>query len=246
MKNVTITRRWKKFLAVSCSHGGYADPIATSAVLDFRARWKPDLMAHLGDWTDMTALRAGAKGGPDETEPIAPDIERGLEFLEQLECNLVFCGNHEQRAFRLAHHYNAVVQLAARTIICEMQKTCDKLHAELVPWDVFGGWRPVGNFLLGHGTMFNENCPRDHAEAFGNCIFGHWHRTGQAKGRRLDNPTGYCVGTLTRIGNMDYASNRRSTLAWSQGMAFGYYTDNQTVVWLHEQPKGLDEWKLPV
>lgn len=45
---------------------------------------------------------------------------------------------------------------------------------------------------------------------------------------------------------MDYANTRRATFAWSQGMVFGYYTDEKLIPWVHEQPHDQDEWILPL
>lgn len=245
-KRVSVTRKWKRVMAVGCSHGFLIDPVAEDAILRFKKSWAPDMMVHLGDFTDTTAFRAGAAGTNDETQEIRPDIDGGLDFLEKLRCNLIFCGNHEDRVWRLSNHYNAITSMASKAIKDDIEATAKMLKADLVPWHIMTGWRPIGNYLFGHGYMYNENCPRDHAEAFGNCVIAHWHRTGQAKGRRSDNPTGYCVGTLTRIANMDYAKSRRSTLAWDQGFVWGEYTDNQAVLWLHEQPRTAGEWVLPL
>ena len=52
--------KWKKFMAVSCSHGHLADAKATKAALEFKKRFKPDTTLHLGDAIDLAALRAGA------------------------------------------------------------------------------------------------------------------------------------------------------------------------------------------
>ena len=51
-----ITRSWKRFLAVGCSHGHHADQALLKKVLSFKARWKPHTTIHLGDVVDL-ALR---------------------------------------------------------------------------------------------------------------------------------------------------------------------------------------------
>ena len=54
-----MAQKFKKFLAVTCSHGHLADAKATRAVLEFKKRWKPDLTLHLGDAIDLAALGQG-------------------------------------------------------------------------------------------------------------------------------------------------------------------------------------------
>lgn len=242
---MNVTRKWKRLLAVGCSHGIHADRKAVSAVLAFRDAFKPSMVVHLGDFCDTTAFRSGAKGTSDESEPIQPDVDGGIDFLEKLRPTLVFCGNHEDRLYRLQHSANAIVSHCAAGVIAEIKKTCAKLHAELVEWNGIEQGRMIGGHRFMHGVFYNENATRDHAEAFGPVVHAHTHRAAVAKGRRSDNPTGYCVGTLTAHGTMEYAKARRATLAWSQGFVWGEYCDNAAVFWLHEQPSNVAEWRLP-
>jgi predicted phosphodiesterase len=62
----------------------HLDPKARDAVLKFREAYKPKHTIHLGDFIDTKALRVGAAGTQDESEPIRPDMESGLEFLTNL------------------------------------------------------------------------------------------------------------------------------------------------------------------
>ena len=82
-------------MAVGCSHGVLIDPNARAAALEFKSRFKPKRVFHLGDWCDTAALRAGAKGTNDEDEPVSPDIDIGLEFLEELGVTDCTMGNHD-------------------------------------------------------------------------------------------------------------------------------------------------------
>lgn len=232
-------------MAVGCSHGNLIDPVARKAVLDFRTRWKPDKTIHLGDFVDTAAFRAGAKGTSDESEPITPDFEAGLSFLKDLRPNLIFCGNHEARLWRLRSDNRAIVSELSSDLIDRIRTRAALCKAELVEdWSI-RGYRTVGNYKFMHGYIFNENACRDHAEAHGNVVFAHTHRAGMAKGRRDDNPTGYCVGTLSNIPNMDYANTKKSTLSWCGGFVWGEYCDDRSVLWVHEQPQNQTEWRLP-
>jgi len=241
-----ITRKWKKFLAVGCSHGNHIDKVAGKAVCKFREDWKPQTVVHLGDFCDTAAFRAGARGTSDESEPVGPDIDAGCRFLQELRPTMVLNGNHEIRIVKLQDSTNAIVADCAMNIVSRLQKQMKALKAEYVEGWSIRDFRMIGNYKVMHGYVFNENSCRDMAETEGNVIFAHTHRPGMAKGRRSDNPTGYSVGTLSNIPNMDYANARRATHAWAGGFCWGEYSDDRTIVWLHEQPQNETEWRLPI
>lgn len=241
----SLTHKWEKILAVGCSHGYLADPAAISAVLQFRDLWKPKICIHLGDFTDTTAFRAGAKGTSDESVEVKPDLDLGLDFLKRFRPTLVFCGNHEARPWRLVNHYNAIVADCSRTFIKKVKRTCRKLRADLVPYEGWWNFRKIGGYTYVHGTIYGEQATKEYAESYGNCVHAHTHRACVAKGRRIDNPTAYGVGTLSNVPCMDYANTRRSTLSWSGGFVWGEYCEQQSVLWLHEQPRGTP-WRLPL
>jgi len=247
---MNVGKKWKKLLAVGCSHGIHADKKALEAVIKFRELYKPDTCIHLGDFCDTTAFRSGAKGNNDESAPIQPDVDGGLDFLKKLRPSICFAGNHEQRLWRLAASPNAIVAHCAHEVIQQMMKCCHQLKAELIEWDGIYQGRTIGGFRYMHGVFFSENATRDHAEAYGHVVHAHTHRAAVAKGRRSDSPTGYCVGTLANMPAMEYAHCRRATLSWSQGFVWGCYHEGKTggrsVLWLHEQPANQAEWILPL
>jgi hypothetical protein len=236
----------KRIMAVGCSHGIYADETALDAVLRFKEKWKPDVTIHLGDFIDATALRSGAHGTNDEDKPIEPDVDGGLNFLKRLRPNVVLFGNHEDRLQRLMDSHNAVVSYAAQRIYSGIIETLSKLKCKVLPYTGIEQGYMIGGVRYMHGVFYNEMAVRDHAETFGPCVFAHTHRAGVATGRRSDRPKGYCVGTLTRMGAMEYAKCRRSTLGWSQGFLFGVYSNNYSQLWLHEQPDNSRKWILPM
>ena len=242
---MNITRRWRKFMALGCSHGALACPKALAAILKFKQSFKPDLTAHLGDAFDTTAFRSGARGTKDEAEPIDPDIASGLDFLEKLEPTVFLFGNHEDRLTSLASHPNAIVACCASKIVHEIKQACERMKCEVLEYNYRQAYQ-LGSFRLMHGTVYTEHAARDHAELHGNVIHAHCHRAMMATGRRSDAPVGVSVGCLMDPAKAGYAKNRKSTYAWSQGFAWGEYVDGgKTQVWLHVQPQGLSEWRLP-
>jgi hypothetical protein len=237
---------YKRALFVGCSHAKYVDPFAKAGVLAMIKAYKPHAVVHLGDFCDTAAFRSGAHGSSDESEPVDADIDTGLAFLQEIGATHVFLGNHEDRLYRMRESPNAVVAYAANQAINAIEDQCRKLKARLIPYDGAFQGMMFGNYLAMHGYMFGEQATRDHAEAHGNIIHAHTHRAAMATGRRADSPTGLCVGTLTKRGEMGYAKARRATLAWRSGFVFGEYNDRIGHFWLHAQPINCDEWRLPV
>lgn len=237
-----LVRNWKRFVAVGCSHGTYGDPKALAAVERFVKGYKPTEVIHLGDFTDMSAFMGGANG---EGDPIKPDLLGGIEFLQRIKATRILCGNHEARLWRDRQSHNQLRATAAETTIEAIEATALKLHAQLYPYT--GIWQavPLGNFVFTHGTIYNENSARDMAEIYGNVIFAHTHKASIQAARTFRQAIGISVGTLTKRGAMDYANTRRSTLAWSQGFAYGEYCENELHPQLHIHDGG-DKWKLPL
>ena len=239
-------------MGVGCSHGELIDPASRAAALEFKRRFKPKRTFHLGDWCDTAALRAGAKGTPDEGKPIGADIDIGLEFLEELGVTDCTMGNHDERPYRFLKDSRAQVRELAGLLIYGGKKMAG-IEAEMKrlkirwvnTWDIRNyiyayGWKWM------HGYMFGQQCARDHAEAHGNVCFAHAHTPAMQQGRRDDNPTGICVGTLAGIANMDYAKNRRQTHAWGGGIVYGEGCGN-SMGWIQLFNNGQKkEWRLPV
>lgn len=241
---------WKRIMAVGCSHACYADPAALKATLDFKKRWKPDVTIHLGDAIDCTAFMSShlGNGGGDAIEP---DVESGLEYLKQLQPQVFLWGNHEDRLHRLANHKNEFVKFAALNLIERIETRCAVMKCQSIPYSGNSQSYQLGRVRFMHGTVFNENATRDHATAFaphdGAVVHAHTHRPGAARGRRIDEPMGYCVGTLTQRGALEYAQTRLATLAWGQAILWGEINvkTGDFQLWLHEHKIG-QEWKLPV
>ena len=240
-------RKWKRFFAVGCSHGHLADPEALETVLAFRRRWKPDYTIHLGDFLDLSPMMANGKKADTDRSQLAADFKSGVGFLEALEPQLVFSGNHEDRIAKLQEHSNGIISYAADQVAAELDKVLAKLGADYVPYDIQSGWRTIGDTKFGHGYMFSENALRDHAELVGKCVIAHLHRPGQIRARRLEGATGICAGTLANIPAMAYAKTNKARCAWNHGFVFGEYCEGrkaETVSWLIE--KGTNGWRLPI
>ena len=233
-------------MAVGCSHGAEIDPEARAAVLKFKAAWRPQSTIHLGDFIDLASFRAGAvrySNDADHAADVAGDLMAGIEFLHELEPNQILCGNHEARLWKFSQSPNALLAYAANLTIHKIEETAKKLRAPLTPYGI-RNFIELGGTKFVHGSMFNTNAVRDHAETYGNVVMAHLHRVGWERARNIDGASGYCVGMLANF-DMEYAANRRATLAWSQGFAWGYYCDTSLTVNLCERKKS-QPWLLPI
>ena len=231
----TITRKWRRWVAASCTHGHLADPRATKAILKFCRAYAPHATLHLGDFTDMAALRAGARrdaDDPDRAQSIADDLLAGLSFLYEMEPTHIHMGNHEDRLSGLMHSGNGVVKYAAAQVMGRIESAAKEMKAKLVPYD---GLQPSACTLLGdtlflHGTMYNVSAARDHSEALGmSCVFGHTHRVAQEAGRCQKPVVGYNIGCGIDM-SVGYAKSRRQTLAWAHGFAYGEWCNDACTV----------------
>lgn len=237
----SYTKNRKKFLAVGCSHGELVDQSAVSALLKFKHDFAPDKVIHLGDWCDTSAWRTGAKASADEVASVADDIGSGLDFLEKLEPNLVFNGNHEHRIWQAATKPNAIVRHAAQATVAEIQGFIkEQLKAEYVEdYALDRSWRMMGNMLVGHGFFYNATAVKKHADKMGNCMFAHLHRQEIARSDRGDNSVGICVGYLGRRDLFTYAERWESRFRWNAGWCYGEYSDTDCHWQLHrfQQPE---------
>lgn len=243
---MNISKSWKKVLSVGCSHGIYADPTALAAVLLFKAGFKPDITIHLGDFCDAGSFMSSRIAHGDG-DPVQPDVDGGLDFLRKLRPNYVLFGNHEDRLERLVNHPNELVAFAAGQVFGQIGDTLNDLKAKRIPYTGNSQELAIGNVRFMHGTVFNENATRDHAEAFapwkGSVVHAHTHRAGMATARRGDGALGFGTGTLTTKGAMDYAKTRRATLSWAQGFVWGYVSDKSSQLYLCQRQ--TDVWMLP-
>jgi hypothetical protein len=102
----------------------------------------------------------------------------------------------------------------------------------------------LGDVRLMHGVFYNEMAARDHAEAFGRCMFSHTHKVQVAQGRRADAPTAFNIGWLGSSELADYASCRRATMGWRNAFAWGEYNETATVVNICMRCED-GSWRLP-
>jgi len=230
-----ITRAWKRWAAVSCSHGSDIDPRARDAALKFFASYKPHERLHLGDAIDLACLRAGARRDPDEpdrAQSLMDDLLSGLSFLHELRPTKFFYGNHEARAVALMHSGNQIVAYAAGQVMQHINDELGKYKTEIIPYRgmLRASVRHLGGTAFLHGALFNASAARDTCETIGvHSVFGHTHRVAVESGRVHADAIGYNIGCLARL-DMEYAAGRRQTLAWRHALAYGEFCQTACTV----------------
>lgn len=245
---VSYTPKRRRLMAVGCSHGALIDPIAEEACYKFRDRWKPDDVVHLGDFIDTGIWRGGASAGIGIEVDAEKDVEAGFRFLRQLGATHLCMGNHDERPYRYLEDRDPIKRMAAERAVLGMEYDLQKLGVTVLKRYAVHDYLEFGPAKAAHGWYYNENCARDHAESHGTIIFAHAHTTMMMKGRRIDNPTGFCVGTLSRVPAHNYAKGRRKTLSWAQGILWAEYNDKEFTGWIHENGQNLtgQPWHLPI
>jgi hypothetical protein len=261
-KATAFVRKWRRVVAIGCTHGDLAHPERLNEVIAFCDRFKPEIRFDLGDIMDTAAFRSGSRGTKDEAQPIAPDNLAAIEWLRRYQPTHIAWGNHDWRLVEWQGHPNAALSFAASTVWACLQDEVRKLHAWQVPYHITKGWFQMGGYFWGHAYMFGENATRDHAEMLGGPVaHAHTHRAETSHGRTLYDSASFSVGTLADVEKMHYADRQRSKTRWGAGALFGEMCETESRLWLarnktHEEmdvpvasllkrPTGADGWQTP-
>lgn len=244
-----INQKWTRFVAGGCVHGEFGCPQATDALIGFAERYKAEVRIDLGDVRDFTAFRGGAKGTKDEAASVEDDFSAGEKWLRRYRPTHRCDGNHDHRIKRYLGHPNAILAHCAGKVVEDIRQIDEENETIVHPYKRRGVWFKFGDTLFGHGFMYNQMAIRDHAEHFGKCVIAHLHTPGEMRGRRLDNPVAWCVGTLARTDLLEYADTHRNTDTWAHGFVFGEFSKNHCEVFLARQlcgHGGMESWRLPL
>lgn len=226
-------QKWKRVMAIGCTHGDLAQLDIQQDVLDFKERFKPEVRFDLGDIVDTAAFRSGAKGTSDEGKEIEPDEFAAITWLKRYEPTHISWGNHDWRLIEMQNSPNALVAYAAKKLWGSLRDTVSSLKSETVEYDYEHGWFEMGGTFWGHGYWYAETCVRDHAEYLGGpVVMAHKHVAEEEQGRTRRPSKSFCVGLLGDPQKMAYARRRRATARWSHGAVWGEVSDKSSCLWL--------------
>jgi hypothetical protein len=215
-------RKWRRVMAVGCSHGDLVWRPVQKQALEFRRKFQPEIRFELGDVVDTACFRAGAAGTKDEARSPRDDKASAIQWFRQYEPNRVAWGNHCWRIHELTTHPKAIVSELASMIWNELQGEVNKLKAKQVDYDIEDGWFHEGGVYWGHGYMYNEQAVRDHAEMLGGpTVIAHLHAPQMVEGRTLKDTPSFCVGALADDKQLTYGRRRRASLRHGHGIVYG-------------------------
>lgn len=235
-----VTRRWRRVMAIGCSHGDLAHPQAIKDALEFRRRFNPQVRFHLGDLVDTACFRSGAAGGKDEVRHPRDDMAAAMRLLDRYEPNRIAWGNHDSRLLELSTHPKAIVAQAAGSLWAQLENKARTLKAKTCLYqDIKHGWLYEGGTAWGHGYMYNMMAVRDHAEMLG-CpvVMAHLHTPQIAEGRTVRDTPSFCVGALADDELLTYGRRRRQSLTHGHGIVFGEISDTEAHLWLIRAENG--------
>jgi predicted phosphodiesterase len=231
-----------KFVAAGDVHGDEQDKKSVQSLLSFMAHYKPSLVVMTGDLWDFRSLRRGASDD-DQAESLERDWDAGEEFLKDFfaygDERVFLRGNHDERLWDLANSVRSgLARDYAEQGIDRVEELLKKLNARMLPYDSVGGVYSKGSLKFVHGYGHSMHAAKQHADAYGNVLFGHTHAIDYFKSVSIDNREGFNIGALC---NLEPSYNRHMTrrMRWQHGWAFGViYEDGTHDVFQAKQRNG--------
>lgn len=199
------------------------DAKCASAILEFITHWKPEIRIHAGDAWDFRQLRRGASDD-ERAESLEADWEAGTDFLREYfsggKQNVFLRGNHDERLWMFAGSATGLLRDYALAGIGRIKVLMGKCQAKMLPYDAARGILELGQLKILHGYHSGVGACRQHANVYGNCLFGHVHTIESAPVARLEPAEARSIGCLCKR-DMDYVNAKTGKLRWGQGWAYG-------------------------
>lgn len=240
-----------RFLFTPDSHGHFIDWSVADELLEYKDRFKPDVVIHGGDWLDLGALRE--KATPQErSESILEDVSDGKKWLGMLfkgkHKNVLTLGNHDDRIYgflgRLADQSEeknergrgrrsttSLEEIGARFVVDGINAHLKKLRVEVVPYGKGSGYniggaklgdKTIGGVWFTHGTAHGDGACKTMANLFlGSVFFGDVHTTDYISMPNRLQTFSQCVGSICRDEDMDYQRRDNRYTKHMRGWAAG-------------------------
>lgn len=215
--------KYKKFVIASDSHGDMIDPKCEVAILEFNKEFKPSIRIHAGDAFDFRNLRKGASD-EEKASSLEDDWKMGSDFLRKYfdggKDNHFLYGNHDSRLKDFCNNCTGLVRDYAHDGVKRLDALARKCKARTYPYDSALGIMRLGKLNVVHGYHAGANACRQHANVYGNCVFGHVHTIESAPVAALEPAEARSIGCLC-IRDMDYVNKKTGKLRWGQGWGYG-------------------------
>jgi hypothetical protein len=233
-----------RWIFASDLHGHHQNVRAVQVLKDVTRDFKADLRIYGGDLLDLAALRKGATAD-EQCENLQDDWNAGMEFLHSWRPTKLLLGNHDERIYTLAESSTAGIKAEyAGRLVNELENTLRKLRCEWKPYHKRLGIFSFGNLNFLHGYFSGVSAAKQHAMAYGNCVYGHCHATDSASfGTFNERKTAYGVGGLLNV-DQPYNSRYPGTLRHGCGFAMGLIHEDGSFN-VHQVQEINGRWHVP-
>jgi len=230
----------KRFVVVSDIHGDKQDERATDAALSFVDDFKPEIRVIAGDLWDFGAIRMGAS--PEERAvSMRDDFDAGHAFASRFfdggTQNTLMLGNHDVRAYDLAHSTEATRADLGLRMVDDIKLIARESKAKILPYDSRYGVLRIGHLNVVHGYHTGANACASHSRIYGNVIFGHVHSIESFQTPGLKQQEARAIGCLCKL-DQEYADRKTGKLRWAHGWVFGWVFPDGT--YSLNQVRGID------
>lgn len=220
----------RRFVVVADNHGDMMDPVCRRALLQFLKDFKPQVRVHAGDNWDFRNLRKGASDD-EKASSLEDDWSAGSDFFREFfdggTDNHFLCGNHDDRLWQFQRSATGLLRDYASDGIKRVQSLCRQSKAKMLPYDAALGILKLGHLSILHGYHAGASACRQHANVYGNCIFGHVHTDESAPVASLLPASASTIPCLC-IRDMDYVNAKTGKLRWAQGWRAGLLFEDGT------------------
>jgi predicted phosphodiesterase len=220
----------RRFVVVSDNHGDMADATATAALFSFIEDYKPEIRIHAGDNWDFRNLRKGASDD-EKAASLEDDWDWGARFLERFfkggTTKVFLRGNHDERLWDFRESATGLLRDYAADGIKRVEALTRRLGVMMLPYDAELGIYELGKLTVLHGYHAGVGAARQHANIYGNTIFGHTHTIESAPVASREPAEARSIGCLCRR-DMGYINRKTAKLRWAQGWAYGVLFNDGT------------------
>lgn len=232
----------KRFLFCSDLHGDQACEKSVKAVMAATKDFKPHLKIFGGDLMDARPLRRGASR-EERAEGMQYDWRAGIKFLHEWQPTHALMGNHDKRIYDLAEASNGIETEYAFKGTQELERAYAEVNCLWKPYHKRSVWK-FGSLSFLHGFYHGVNACRQHANVYGNCIFGHIHAADQYTAPCIKRRTSMSAGCLCDL-DMKWSAHIPGTLRHNHGFIMGMINE-KTGAWTAWQVEEVDgKWHVP-
>lgn len=231
--------KWRKIVAMGCTHGDLVHPGARRQALEFVERYKPEIRFDLGDMIDTACFRQGAAGTKDESHDPRDDQSQAIRWIKDYRPTHIAWGNHDWRLVELAEHPKAIVRTLASQMWGTLNAAALSVGAKTVPYHRKHGWFKEYGYAWGHGYEYNINALQSHVNAAGMpVVMFHLHHPHQIRGRNIFSNPSFCGGGLVDEEKLTYGHRRVASLTHGHGWVFGETNGTESHLWLAQGENG--------